>query len=521
MQASIQQPGPMPPDSGPRLAQVLAQAADAHAGSIAFVEPAGPCSYGDLGRRVAASAAWLAARGLRPGQRLALLADNGPAYLEVTFAAAWAGLILVPLNTRLLDRDLAFVLADSGAAALLAGPEHGELARRAAALASVPLLDFAQALAGLPGAAPAPARPPRDEPCQLYYTSGTTGRPKGVMLSHRNVTSHAQVAIAELALGPGDVWAHVAPMFHLADAWATIALTWVGARHVFLPRFEPALALDLFEREGVTLSNLVPTMLNLMVAHPSAAGRRFPALRRILSGGAPIAPKVVERIVALFGCEYVQTYGMTETSPYLTMSLLSADQRSLPAEERLRLAARTGRAVLGVELEVVDREGRSVPRDDRAVGEIRVRGETVTQGYWQRPEATREALREGWLYTGDLATWDARGSVRIVDRSKDMILSGGENVYSTEVEAALYEHPAVLEAAAYGAPDEIWGERVCAAIVLRPGASASANELTEFCRTRLAGYKIPRAWRFLDALPRTGSGKIAKRLLRDPSASEA
>jgi acyl-CoA synthetase (AMP-forming)/AMP-acid ligase II len=217
----------------------------------------------------------------------------------------------------------------------------------------------------------------------------------------------------------------------------------------------------------------------------------------------------------------VQTYGMTETSPYLTMSLLSADQRSLPAEERLRLAARTGRAVFGVELEVVDREGRSVPRDDRAVGEIRVRGETVTQGYWQRPEATREALREGWLYTGDLATWDARGSVRIVDRSKDMILSGGENVYSTEVEAALYEHPAVLEAAAYGAPDEIWGERVCAAIVLRPGASASANELTEFCRTRLAGYKIPRAWRFLDALPRTGSGKIAKRLLRDPSASEA
>lgn len=513
--------------AGPRLAQVLAQAAWAHRDSVAYVQGSGEhsrgdaCSYGELARRVAASAAWLRAQGLEPADRLALLADNGPAYLELTFAAAWAGLILVPLNTRLLDRDLAFVLADSGSRGLLAGPEHAALGQRAADLAACRLLPFEAALAGSAGAAPPPARPPRDEPCQLYFTSGTTGRPKGVMLSHRNVTSHAQLAIAELGLGPGDVWAHVAPMFHLADAWATIALTWVGARHEFLPRFEPAAALDLFEQRGITLSNLVPTMLNLMVAHPSAAGRRFPALRRILSGGAPIAPKVVERIVALFGCEYVQTYGMTETSPYLTMSLLSADQRALPAAERLRLSARTGRAVLGVELEVVDAAGLAVARDDAVVGEIRVRGETVTQGYWKRPEATAAALRGGWLYTGDLATWDQRGSVRIVDRSKDMILSGGENVYSTEVEAALYEHPAVLEAAAYGAPDEIWGERVCAAIVLRPGASASADELTDFCRARLAGYKLPRQWRFLEALPRTGSGKIAKRLLRDPGSGES
>jgi acyl-CoA synthetase (AMP-forming)/AMP-acid ligase II len=473
-----------------------------------------------LGRRVALSAAWLRSQGLSPGMRVALLADNGPEYLTITFAAAWAGLWLVPLNTRLLASDLAFVLKDVGAKGLLSAPEHAELGRSAAEQAGSALLSFSEALAPSSALVPFPAEmPPRDEPCHVYYTSGTTGKAKGVLLSHRNVTAHALLACAELGLNAGDVWAHVAPMFHLADAWATLALTWVGARHEFLPRFEAQAALDLFEQRGVTLSNLVPTMLNLMVAHPSVQGRRFPSLRRILSGGAPIAPRVVERIVACFGCEYVQTYGMTETSPYLTMSLLSGDQRALPAEQRLRLAARTGRAVLGVDLEVVDARGEPVPRDDRAVGEIRVRGETVTQGYWQRPEASAEALRGGWLYTGDLATWDVRGSVQIVDRKKDMILTGGENVYSTEVEAVLYEHPAVLEAAAYGEPDEVWGERVCAAIVLRPGHSLEVDELTRFCRARLAGYKIPRNFRFLEALPRTGSGKIAKRLLRDPSAS--
>jgi acyl-CoA synthetase (AMP-forming)/AMP-acid ligase II len=207
---------------------------------------------------------------------------------------------------------------------------------------------------------------------------------------------------------------------------------------------------------------------------------------------------------------------MTETSPYLTLSCLKAPLRELAPEEQFHYSARTGRPFATVELRVVGEDGREVPADDRSVGEIRVRGETVTPGYWNRPEETRAAFVEGWLCTGDLATIDSEGYVQIVDRKKDMILSGGENVYSTEVENALYAHPAVLEAAVFARPDEVLGERVCAAVVLRPGLQASAEELIRHCRSQLAGYKTPKAIEFLDALPRTGTGKIAKRFLRDP-----
>jgi fatty-acyl-CoA synthase len=303
-------------------------------------------------------------------------------------------------------------------------------------------------------------------------------------------------------------------MFHLADAWATFAITLVGGVHVFLPRFDAGRALDLLESERVTLSNLVPTMLGEMVALPGAGERDWSALRLVLSGGAPIAPETVARIRETFSSEYVQTYGMTETSPYLTLSRLTRAQAELPRDERLRLSARTGRPFLGVELEVVDEQGRRVPCDDATVGEIRVRGVTVTRGYWRRPDATAEAIREGWLYTGDLATVDRHGFVEIRDRKKDMILSGGENVYSIEVENALYSHPEVLEAAAFGRPDPKWGERVCAAVVLREGANVDAQALLEHCRAGLAGFKLPREIEFHARLPRTGSGKLAKRLLR-------
>jgi acyl-CoA synthetase (AMP-forming)/AMP-acid ligase II len=283
---------------------------------------------------------------------------------------------------------------------------------------------------------------------------------------------------------------------------------------VFVPRFEPEDVLCVMESERVTITNLIPTRLNALVKHPAAERYDLASMRLVLSGGAPIAPALVRRVLAVFGCDYVQTYGMTETSPYLLLCLLPPRLRALPEDERVRLLARTGRPFRGVELEVVDESGRRVPRDDRSVGEIRVRGETVCAGYWNRPEETASAFRDGWLYTGDLAVVDDHGLVDIVDRRKDMIITGGENVYSTEVENALYEHPAVLEAAVFGVPDERWGERVSAAVVARDGQVLDDAELAAFCRERIAGYKVPRRFEHLAALPRTGSGKIDKRALR-------
>jgi acyl-CoA synthetase (AMP-forming)/AMP-acid ligase II len=235
----------------------------------------------------------------------------------------------------------------------------------------------------------------------------------------------------------------------------------------------------------------------------------------MLSGGAPIAPSLVRRILATFRCDYVQTYGMTETSPYLTLSLLHPHLRSLPEEERLRYMCKTGRPFRGVTLEVVDADGRPIPRDGHTVGEIRVRGDTVTPGYWQNPEATAQAFdAHGFLRTGDLATIDAEGYVDIVDRKKDVIKTGGEAVYSVEVENVLHRHPAVLECAVFGIPDPVWGEAVTAAVVLRPGCAAIARELIDWCRERIAHYKAPAQVRFLAELPKTATGKISKRLLR-------
>ncbi len=510
------------------LWSILARARRLSPDNVAVVDGGRQLSYAELGDRVDTLAALLRAQGVQPGDRIATLLPNTLPCLECYFAAAGLGAVLVPLNTRLHPDELGFILGDSGCGVLVADPGFTSLVESIAARttqlrtvisAAEPFpLGGAALVIGYPATRGAtgfvPAETPSDALAHLYYTSGTTGQPKGVMLTHRNVWVHALAAVAELGLSERDRWAHVAPMFHLADAWASFAITWVGGRHVMVPRFDPHEVLAGFERERVTITNLVPTMLNLMVKHEARRAFDYRSLRMILSGGAPIAPAVVRAIVETFGCEYVQTYGMTETSPYLTMSLLNDRLRALPEEDQLRYRAKTGRPFLAVELRVVDEAGIPVPADELAVGEIQVRGETVTPGYWRRPEATADAFTpDGWLRTGDLAVIDADGFVTIVDRKKDMIISGGEKVYSTEVEHVLYQHAAVLEAAVYGTPDQVWGEVVSAAVVVRPGMTVSEEELVAFCRPRLAAFKLPRRVGFLAELPKTGSGKILKRQL--------
>lgn len=474
-------------------------------------------TYGELGGRVRGLAAALAEAGVGPGDRVAVLADNTPFFLAAYLAAPLARAVLQPLNTRLAPVELEAALSDAETRLVLVEPAYaGRIDAGRWRVVAADLEREEREAPSVPTAAP-------DDLAQLYYTSGTTGRPKGVMLTHRNVCTHAAWAVAELELTRDDRWGHFAPMFHLADAWASFAVTMAGGAHVMQPRFTAAGTLSTIERERVTLTNLVPTMLTAMVAAPEAASCDPSSLRMILSGGAPITPALVRRIVQVFHCEYVQTYGMTETSPYLTVSLLREHLRALPEEERLRYAGRTGRAFGGIELEVVDEAGRPVPADDRTVGEIRVRGASVSPGYWRRPEETAEAHRAGWLHTGDLAVVDAEGYVDIVDRKKDVIVTGAENVYSAEVERVLAEHPRVREVAVFGLPDATWGERVCAAVVpedggWRPEAEPGmARELEAFCRRRLAGFKVPRRFFFTSELPRTGSGKVSKHLLRERS----
>ncbi|MGQ9858119.1 MAG: long-chain-fatty-acid--CoA ligase [Thermodesulfobacteriota bacterium] len=510
----------------------LQKAVSLYPAKIGVVDGAQRFTYTQVGQRVGSLGLFLRRNGIRSRDRIAILEINSHRFLEAYYASAGIGAILTPLNFRLSAKELAYILRDSQARWLLANARFAHLVeatlkednplegiiwieRSPDLPVGIPQLQYEEALLAEPGQfLPEPIS--EDQVAHLYYTSGTTGKPKGVILTHRNVCVHALGTIAELHLTDRDVWAHVAAMFHLADAWATFAITWVGGRHVMVPEFEPEMVLATIERERVTISNLIPTMLNLMVKHPRAGDYDYSSLRVILSGGAPIAPEVVRKIVEVFGCDYIQTYGMTETSPYLTLSILKEHLRELPGEEQLRFKAKTGRPFIAVDLQVVDEEGRPVAADEKSVGEIWVRGQTVTPGYWNLPEETQKAFHQGWLKTGDLAVVDSEGYVNIVDRKKDMILTGGENVYSTEVENVLYMHPKILEAAVFGVPDEKWGEAVKAAVVLKSGESATPEEIISFCKERLAHYKCPKSVDFLPELPKTGSGKITKKALRDP-----
>ena len=471
--------------------------------------------------------------GMKKDDKVAILHPNCHTFLEAYYAIPQIGAISVPINHRLSPREIAFILQDSESKILIVDsmfknqidPIRKEIrgiekilwtggAKEKVTDDSIDL-NYEEVLQKA-DLSPLPEPPINGEDiAQIYYTSGTTGRPKGVMLSHKNVTTHALGTIAEIHLTDCDVWIHVAPLFHLADAWATWAVTWVGGTHVLVKEFDAKVVLETIQREKVTLTNLIPTMLNLMVNHPDVGKFDYSSLRVLLSGGAPIAPEVVRKIVETFKCDYIQTYGMTETSPYLTLSILKEHLRKLSNEDQLRFKSKTGREFIGVELKVVNEQGKEVKKDEKEVGEIIVKGDIVTKGYWKLPEETKKSIKDGWLYTGDMAVIDEEGYVTIVDRKKDMILTGGENVYSTEVENVLYMHPAILECAVVGIPDPKWGEAVKGIAVLKPGQKATEQEIIQFCKEKMTHYKVPKSIDFIKALPRTGSGKIHKKGLRD------
>lgn len=487
-------------------------------------------TYDGFADRVFRLAHCLKESGIGKGDVVAVLHHNSHEFLESYYAVAYLGAILNPLNFRLSPKEMAFIINDSGAAVLISAKRFTDSAASIAGLTPrlrsfiwtgrgkhPDILNSFDYESALQRSVPEHLPPPpvsEDDLAHLYYTSGTTGVPKGVMLSHKNVCTHALAAIAELGLSDSDRWIHAAPLFHLADAWATFAITWVGGSHVMMPDFDPLVFLSTMQNEKVTITNMIPTMLNMLINTPEILSYDFSNFRAILSGGAPIAREVVRRIMDTFQCTYIQTYGMTEASPYLTLSILKAHLKQLPPEEQFGYMARTGRPFLAVLLRVVREDGTDVRADNQEVGEIIVKGDIVTKGYWNRPDETANAIREGWLHTGDMAVIDSEGYVNIVDRKKDMIITGGENVYSIEVENVLYTHPAVFEAAVIGLPDPKWGEAIAAFVVLKPGEIITEEEVIHYCRENIAHYKAPKRVVFIDALPKTGSGKIKKEGLR-------
>jgi long-chain acyl-CoA synthetase len=463
-------------------------------------------TYAETWDRCRRLAAGLRGLGLGAGDRVAVVGPNSHRYLELYQAVPGAGMVLVPLNVRHAAPELRYALEDSGTRVLFAGRPVEDLPPCVEYV-----LDMGEAYeALLAGAAPAgfPDDLADDALAGLFYTGGTTGASKGVMLTHRNLVANALHFQACWPFRPDTRFLIAAPLFHAAGTIAVLATVWNAGLHVVLPSLDPDAALDLIERHRVDTTIMVPTMLAAFADRQALEPRDVASLRLIAHGGSPIATETLRRTHAAFPtAALMHIYGATETSPIATV---------LPHEEDVLDAPQArscGQPAVGVEVEVVDLNGGPVPVGE--VGEVAIRGDNVMVGYWNKPAETAAALHDGWYRSGDLGRADEQGFVYLVDRAKDMIVTGGENVYSTEVEEVLYRHPAVLEAAVFGIPDARWGETVLAAVV--PRSTVSEAELIEHCRASIAAYKVPKRVELrTEPLPKSGAGKVLKRELRAP-----
>jgi acyl-CoA synthetase (AMP-forming)/AMP-acid ligase II len=484
-------------------------------------------TWREAGERVERFAAALAASGVGHGTRFGYLSKNSVDMATMFIAAASCGAVPVPLNYRLAPGEWAYILDDAGCELVIAQATYLD------ALESVrgacPQVATWVALGGtgtpagwtpserwldVDGPAPDDRVDPDDVLYQMY-TSGTTGRPKGVLLSHRNVMANVvQVTMTwTYRLAPGDRLLVCAPMYHASGAMSVIAAAMFGTSLVVHADFVPTAVVDALSDGGVVSTTLVPVMIQACLAVPGAEERDYSRLRTISYGAAPISDGLMRRALDVLGCELVQGFGQTEASSCITM-LTTADHEEARAG-RTQLLSSVGRPLPGTEVRIVDpATDEEVPPG--TVGEIVARGPQVMQGYWRAPDQTAQALRGGWLHTGDAGLVDDDGYVYIRDRITDMVVTGGSNVYSVEVEVVLADHPDVADVAVIGVPDPRWGELVTAVVVPRAGAALTLEDVQEHCRARLGGYKIPRRLEVVDSLPRNASGKVLKNVLREP-----
>ncbi|MGC2357053.1 MAG: long-chain-fatty-acid--CoA ligase [Candidatus Acidiferrum sp.] len=486
-------------------------------------------TYAEFGDRVGRLAGALRAAGLKAGDRVAFLSLNCHRLLEAYFGVLEAGCVLLPLNYRLAAPELTYILNDSGASVLFLEQEFVGLVdsfRR-----DLKTVHSFHQLDGTPQAEWLSAQtyeqmlvsatPYRGElmgfdensVAEIFYTSGTSANPKGVMLTHRNVYLHAMTIALYHHSRFEDVMLHTIPLFH-ANGWGVAhTITFVGGTHVMLPRFLPEEVFRLVEREKASALSLVPIMATVLVHSPARSKYNLSSVQWCLIGGAASSPTLIRDVERTLGFKCFSSYGLTECSPGLTTAELKPDMQCTP-EERHVLQAMTGYAYPGCEIRVVDAEDRDVPHDGVTMGEIIARSDGVMAGYWQQPEATAEVMRGGWFHTGDMAVIAENGYILIVDRKKDIIVSGGENISSLDVEKVLLAHPGVYEAAVIPVADRKWGEVPKAVVVAKPGCELSEVELIEFCRARMAHYKCPQSIEFCESLPKTGTGKVLKRDLR-------
>ncbi|MDO9569735.1 MAG: AMP-binding protein [Hydrogenophaga sp.] len=475
-------------------------------------------SFAGLADLAGRHAAALRQRGVAPGDRVALLAPNNDALIILLWSCWWLGAVACPLNTRWSVAELRHALADSGARLLvvdpsLAGPA-ADLADQTTVLSTDAFAVEAATCTPMPD-----SRTGGDALAALLYTGGTTGRSKGVMLSHANFWTASITRAAELPNPPEGVSLLVAPLFHVAGLGRLVGQASVGGTCVTMPSFRPDQVMAAVDRLGITDTIMVPSMLQAMLDLPGFDAGRMQSLTRIAFGAAPMPPDLLDRALQTWpDAEFFQAYGLTETAGAVCINPPANHRGEGRRNGRWRAVGRPG---LGAEVRIVDPLGEEVPRGE--VGEIQVRGPMVTRGYWNLPDTTERAFIDGWFRTGDGARMDEHGYLFIADRLKDMIISGGENVYSAEVEAALRSHPQVVDAAVIGLPDVKWGEAVHAVVVARDpvlrGDSAHTAELqaelTAWCRRELAGYKCPRGMHFVEALPMSAAGKVLKTVLRD------
>ncbi|MFF9038244.1 long-chain fatty acid--CoA ligase [Streptomyces sp. NPDC014892] len=491
------------------LAEYLVETAQRQPGRPALRLGDQVTAYAELDERSARAAALLRAEGVRPGDRVALMLPNVPEFVVLYYGVLRAGGVVVPMNPLLKTRETEYHLTDSGAVRLFEWHQApGEGAQGAAAAGvrhtAVEPAAFAQALAGhepLPGV----ARTADDDVAVLLYTSGTTGRPKGATLTHGGLRHNTEVNTVHVQrMTPEDVVVGCLPLFHIFGQICTMSVAVrAGASLTLIPRFEPQAVLDAIARDGATVFEGVPTMYAALLQHP--AGADVSTLRMCVSGGASLPVEILHGFERRFGCAVLEGFGMSETSPVVTFN----------HPDRPRKAGSIGTPIQDVEVRLLDDKGQDVTPGE--VGELAVRGPNVMKGYWNRPEETAAAIPDGWLRSGDLARQDEDGYLFIVDRKKDMIIRGGYNVYPREIEEALHEHPAVALAAVVGVPHAHLGEEIAAAVVLRPGAHATPDELREFVKDRVAAYKYPREVWLMDSLPTGPSGKILKREITAPT----
>jgi len=507
------------------LTQALKRTAQQAGGDVATTCAGRVRNWRECRDRIARMAAALRALGLEDGGRAAVLALNSDRYFEFFYAVPWAGGVFVPINIRLAPPEIAFWLNDSGAEILFIDDRFlpvldalkGQLetVRELIYIGDGPTPDgmhgYEQLIAENQPADD--AQRGYDDLAGLFYPGGTTGRSKGVMLSHRNLICNSFNVISGFGYKPGLRWLHAAPMFHIADGLAVFGITMVVGSHYFIPGFTPEDSLRAIREHRITDTLLVPTMVNALVNHPYIAEYDLSSIRSIVYGASPMPESVIRRAMDIIpDCGFIHAYGQTECAP---LSTFNGPEYHVLEGPNAGMFQSAGRAALGVEVEIKDDAGKELPRGE--IGEICVRGPNVMLGYWRQPELTKLALRDGWMRSGDAGRMDENGFVFIVDRLKDMIISGGENIYSAEVENALHQHDAVAEAAVIGVPDDQWGERVHAIVRLQEGAAVEAAALIAHCRTLIAAFKCPRGIDFREEpMPLSGAGKILKTVLREP-----